>query len=116
MLCRPASARPPRLARAQTDTIAARSGLIYGACLTNVGRNNLALAAQLYNVNVAEAALEPAYQLASLLDFALANRADLVAARQSQDAAVKNLRLTKADRMPDIDLAEGNYYYTISRN
>ncbi len=58
----------------------------------------------------------PAYKPADLLEFALANRADLVAARQSQDAAGKNLRLTKANRVPDIDLAVGNNYYTISRN
>ena len=274
----------PRAARSQTDTIATRSGLTYGSYLTSVGRNNLALASQLYNVNVAEAAIEsakifpnpvltvgnasanitpiqlnqqwylgiqqtlvlggkrrkrldlaasqydlakyqlndylrnlradatiayinaltneqiiarrrrsyqaivaladanqklfhagtiseidvlqsrveaklrlndlyqaegelrgsllelgktlgrqsgadslyypsgnlnitaPNYQLAKLLEFALGNRADLVAARQTQDAAGKNLRLVKANRVPDVDIALGNNYYTIVRN
>ena len=58
----------------------------------------------------------PDYDLARLTEFALARRADLVAARLSQTVAGKTLRLAQATRVPDIDLALGNNYYTIARN
>lgn len=56
------------------------------------------------------------FDLSTLLVEALKNRADLIALRQTRDAAQSNIQLEKANRVPDVDIGGGWTHSTVSHN
>jgi cobalt-zinc-cadmium efflux system outer membrane protein len=58
----------------------------------------------------------PAFDLSALLAGALQNRPDLVALRLTRDALQSNVRVEKANRVPDVDIGAGWTRSTSSQN